>query len=213
MGPRVRRQRDRQAVRTLILDTARELFVANAYEAVTMRRIAEAIDYSPTAIYLHFKDKETLFRELCKTDSIALAQAFQSIATEPDPLVRLRRIGLSYIEFRGSHPNHYRLMFLGSHRLDPETLPDMGHGNPEQDGYAFLIRTLEDAIAQGRLRHELADAHLIAQAYWASVHGVLALHLTRAGDPWIEWRALTDTAALVIDSMLLGLSRGGAVAS
>jgi AcrR family transcriptional regulator len=206
MGPRARRQRDRHAVRTLILDAARELFVTDAYEAVTMRRIAEAIDYSPTAIYLHFKDKETLFRELCKTDSFALAEAFQSIATEPDPLVRLRRIGLAYVEFGTSHPNHYRLMFLGSHRLDREALPDMGHGDPERDGYAFLIGALQEAIAQGRLRLGLTDADLIAQAYWASIHGALALHLTRAGDPWVDWRSLNDTAALVIDAMLLGLS-------
>jgi len=62
MGIIERRERERKAVRKKILDAARELFVAEGYDAVTMRRIAETIEYSPTAIYFHFKDKETLIR-------------------------------------------------------------------------------------------------------------------------------------------------------
>lgn len=206
MGSSERRERERLAVRTKILDAARQLFVADGYDAVTMRRIAEAIEYSPTTIYLHFKDKETLFRELCKEDSLALARTFHEIAREPDPLERLRRVGLAYVEFGIAHPNHYRLMFMGSHRLNPDALPEMGHGNPEQDGYAFLLETLTEAIGCGRFRQELDDAQLIAQAYWASVHGAVALHLAKAGDPWVEWRPLDATAALVIDAMLRGFS-------
>lgn len=207
MGVSERRERERQAVRTKILDAARQLFVAAGYEAVTMRRIAEAIEYSPTAIYLHFKDKETLFRELCKADSIALAAAFHRIAKEPDPIERLRRTGRAYLEFGIAHPNHYRLMFMSSHRLNPESLAEMGHGNPEQDGYAFLVATISAAIAQQRLAAGLDDPHLIAQAYWASVHGVVALHLAKEGDPWVEWRPLTETASLVIEAVIGGLTR------
>ena len=66
MGISERRERDRQAVRSKILDAARDLFAAEGYDAVTMRRIAEAIEYSPTTIYLHFKDKDALIRELCR---------------------------------------------------------------------------------------------------------------------------------------------------
>ena len=80
MGPTERRQREREEIRTRILDAARELFIAEGYEAVTMRRIADRIEYSPTAIYFHFKDKEALMGELCAVDFYTLAMQFTKIA-------------------------------------------------------------------------------------------------------------------------------------
>jgi AcrR family transcriptional regulator len=68
MGTLQRRERERNEVRSLIMDTARRLFAAEGYHAVSMRRIADAIEYSPTAIYVHFKDKDSLIRELCAED-------------------------------------------------------------------------------------------------------------------------------------------------
>ena len=100
MGINERREREREEVRGKILDAARDLFARDGYEAVTMRKIAEAIEYSPTAIYLHFKDKESLVRELCMGDFDSLARAFQRIAREPDPLERLRKVGLAYADFK-----------------------------------------------------------------------------------------------------------------
>ena len=82
MGITERREREKEEVRGRILDAARDLFARDGYDAVTMRKIAEAIEYSPTAIYLHFKDKDTLVRELCNADFDSLARAFQKIARE-----------------------------------------------------------------------------------------------------------------------------------
>jgi AcrR family transcriptional regulator len=207
MGIIERRERDRRQVRRKILDAARGLFVAEGYEAVTMRRIAEAIEYSATAIYSHFEDKDTLFRELCREDSVALAQAFQAIAAESEPLARLRKIGMAYVDFGVEHPNHYRLMFMSSLKLDTADLPRMGHGNPEEDGYAFLVATVAEAMERGLLRPDLRDPHLVAQAFWAGGHGVVALHLAKRGDPWVDWRPLQETAALVMDAMIDGFKR------
>ncbi len=200
-----RRERERLQVRHKILDAARELFATEGYDAVTMRRIAEVIEYSPTTIYLHFKDKDTLIREICHVDSMALAQAFHAIATEPDPLVRLRQIGMAYVDFGMQHQHHYRLMFMSNRLLEAEYLPAMGHGNPEEDGYAFLLSTIQQAIAQQRFYAHLTDPHLLAQAFWGGVHGIVALHLAKYGDPWVEWRSLTTTATLIIDSILQGI--------
>lgn len=210
MGTVQRRERERQAVRRKILDAARELFAAEGYEAVTMRRLAEAVEYSATAIYSHFEDKDTLIRELCREDSASLAQALQAVAAEPDPLERLRQTGLAFVQFGVDHPNHYRLMLMSNRKLDPADLPHMGHGNPQEDGYAFLVATVAEAIAKGLLREELQDPHLVAQAFGAGWHGVVALHLSKRGDPWVDWRPLRATAELVLDAMIAGFKRGGA---
>ena len=68
MGVAERRDREREEVRRKILDAARELFTAEGYERVTMRRIAEAIEYSPTTIYNHFQDKDDLLQALCEDE-------------------------------------------------------------------------------------------------------------------------------------------------
>ena len=68
MGITERREREKEEVRKKILDAARELFATEGYERVTMRKVAEAIEYSPTTIYHHFEDKDDLVRALCLAD-------------------------------------------------------------------------------------------------------------------------------------------------
>ena len=74
----------------LILDVARELFAAEGYEAVTMKRIADRLGITPTAIYFHFADKAALIQELTTADWSAFAQKFARAMDEPDPIARLR---------------------------------------------------------------------------------------------------------------------------
>ncbi len=202
-----RRERDRLKVRNQILDAARDLFAAEGYDAVTMRRIAGVIEYSATTIYLHFKDKDALIRELCRIDAMSLAKALQTVASEPDPLERLRKIAFAYVAFGIEHPNHYRLMFMSNRRNEQEYLAEMGHGNPETDGYRLLLNTVSEAIELQLLEPSLTDPDLLAQSLWAGTHGVVAIHITLYGDPWIEWRSVQETAGLTIDTMIRGLMR------
>src|SRR5215813_14075270 len=155
MGPKQRRERERAEIREKILEAARELFVSEGYEAVTMRKIAERIEYSPTAIYLHFKDKEALLEELCGNDFRTLAHRFVDFAQIRDPIERLRRSGAAYVDFALSHPQHYRLMFMTptpEHKPSAENLAFKG--KPEDDAYAFLRATMAQAIEEKRLRPE-----------------------------------------------------------
>jgi AcrR family transcriptional regulator len=206
MGVKERREREREEVRTKILDAARELFATEGYDSVTMRKVAEKVEYSPTAIYLHFADKDALLRELCEVDFLTLAKQFQRIAKVEDPVERLRRIGLAYTEFAIDHPNHYRMMFMTPHpryEANPEHLAR--RGNPEEDAYAFLVATVKEAIEKKRLLPSLKDAELVAQIVWAGVHGVISLQMAKCNDPWIDWKPLKKTAALAIDTMIKGL--------
>lgn len=208
MGIKERRDRERTETRQRILDVARELFAQEGFEAVSMRRIADAIEYSPTAIYQYFTDKEALFREICEQDFLDLAGAFATIAGEADPVRRLGRIAEAYVQFGIEHPNHYRLMFMTPVPFAmTKDEHDIEHGNPDQDAYAFLRHTIEDALAAGRFRTNFADADAIAQILWAATHGLVALHITKGGEDWIEWKAIADSTRLMVDALLHGLLR------
>jgi len=210
MGIIERRERERSETRERILDAARELFVTEGYEGVTMRKVAEKIEYSPTAIYVHFHDKEQLFLELCHSDYRRLAESFQQIAQIPDPVERLRRIGHGYMKFGLENPNHYRMMFMTSHPPLPEGAEkEMGKGNPEEDAYEFLRQTVQEVLHAGAFRPDLTDVDLIAQTLWAGVHGVVSLEIAKGDDDWIPWVPIEKRANAIIDGFLRGLLRQG----
>lgn len=205
MGIKERREREKAEIREKILEAARELFVSEGYEAVSMRKIAEKIEYSPTAIYLHFKDKEAVMRELCETDFYTLAQEFQEIGKIADPVERLLATGVAYARFALAHPNHYRLMFMTPHphQHDEEALIEKG--NPEEDAYAFLKWTIADAVASGRLRPGLDDVELLAQTFWAGMHGVVSLQIAKCNDDWVDWRPDEERIRLMNETLIRGL--------
>jgi AcrR family transcriptional regulator len=204
MGSNERREREKLELRRKILDTARQMFVSEGYDAVSMRKIAQKIEYSPTAIYLHFKDKEALFAELCSSDFRRLAQTFSSIAEVKDPVARLRRIGQTYLGFALEYPNHYRLMFMTPHP-ENHAAEGIAKGNPEEDAYEFLKQTVEACLKAERFRPGLKNADLIAQTMWAGVHGVAALQIAKHQDHWVTWRPITERSDTMLDAMLHGL--------
>ena len=209
MGVKERREREKSEIREKILDAARELFINQGYEGVSMRQVAEKIEYSPTAIYIHFADKEELFHELCHQDFARLAEVFQSAAIPQDPFERLKQIGRMYIDFGMRYPNHYTLMFMTPHpalqKMDERDCEIKG--NPEVDAYAFLKLTVQQAMDAGSFREDLTDAEMLSQTLWAAVHGVISLQIAKGNDAWVEWRPMEQRTELMLDAIMRGLFR------
>jgi AcrR family transcriptional regulator len=207
MGVKERKQRERSEVREKILDAALEFFATEGVEGVTMRALADAIEYTPPVIYSHFRDKDAIIRELCNRQLRALAKHFGSIAGVADPVERLRGIGRAYVDFALEHPSHFRFMFLTPHPLPPDEDDNLQRGDPREDAYAFLKETAEAAIASGQLRPEFTDAEELSQMCWASTHGVVALQNVMGSDSWVDWRDARTTAHKLLDVTLRGLTR------
>lgn len=205
MGSQERRSRERIETREKILDAAREMFVRRGYEATTMRAIAERIEYTPTAIYHHFRNKQALLTELCNIDFRALSAAFQRIGRIEDPIERIRRTGQAYVEFALEHPMQYQLLFMTQH--PEEVAKDMAMDDPGESAYAFLREGCAAAVASGRLRPEYRDAEELAQIAWASLHGLLALHIVKRKHGNINWRDARTTAGRMSAALLRGLLR------
>jgi AcrR family transcriptional regulator len=172
MGSSERRARAKVALRQQILDAARDLFVREGYDAVSMRRIAARIEYSPTAIYLHFPDKQSILTALCDETfeklSMRLATHF---AKTTDPLARLRDGLRLYIEFGLAHPHHYTVSFMVKPRELRTSEPTAGHR-----AFAFLQAAVAGAMASGAIRP--GEVETTSQALWAACHGIVALLIT-----------------------------------
>lgn len=207
MPPKLKTETERQQLRTLIIDAARELFVARGVDAVTMREIAKRIGYSATSIYLHFADKEALLRTILDTDMLALATSLKAILQIPDPVERMSALGRGYAAFALTRPNHYRLMFMAERvPCDPEK-SSLQQNNAEQDAYFLLKTVVNDVYVAGHFREDLQDVDLIAQTIWAGMHGVCSLQISMAEDKWVNWSEISERLKLMQEVMLRGLLR------
>ena len=170
-----RRQRQRSELREKILQAARQLFAEHEFSEVSLRRIADAIDYSATTIYLHFKDKNELVLELIAEGFEALKQRMLE-GYHPDPLVTLRQSALFYLGFGVEQPHLYRLMFQ---LRDPElNRLTREHRDRITGGcFEYLLETIGRLRQQGQLVEGHSDM-LLAHYFWASLHGACSLWIS-----------------------------------
>ncbi len=204
MGTRERREREKSDLRGKILSAARELFAEKGYEAVTMREIADRIEYSPTAIYHHFDDKLTLCSELCGSDFVDFGGHFAKAQNVADPIERLRAMGLVYLRFAADHPNHYRFLFLTP--MPPMNPMDKILASPEADSYSMVRQACQEAMDKGLIRPEFKDAEEMAQILWGTLHGLVSLHIVKGNQPVVgEWRDVEQTARHAMDMLFAGI--------
>lgn len=206
MGTHERRQREKDEVRAMILDAARELFAKEGFDAVTMRKVADRIEYSATALYLYFPDKDALIRALCDQDFRAFAATFTSVREETDIVGQLRRAGELYAEFALTHPQHFRLMFMTPPPAGESVLEK---GNPEEDAYALLRLLSVAAIDAGRVCKGMSDPDELAQLLWSSTHGVVSLNIAKCNAGWVELKDARVLANRMIDVAFAALLRPG----
>ncbi len=173
MGIAERKEREKEDVRRQILDAAHDLFETQGYENVTMRAVADAIEYSPATIYLHFASKDALVEALCFEDFGRLSAAMNRAPLPRNPVDRIRALGRAYAAFGLANPNHYRFMFM--------TAGDWKkHANevdsPPARSYAVLRQAVVEAIDQGFFAKN--DVDLVSQILWSAIHGVVSLVIT-----------------------------------
>ena len=172
MGIKERQDRERQAVREAILDAARDLFLAEGYRNVSIRKIAERIEYSPAAIYSYFPSKDDIFFALAEEGFRRLDAKVRSFTETEDPLENVRRSWWAYYEFSREEREFFDLMFVD------RTVPQI---TEQWAGLAFVHQIL--ASAAGRIQ-KCIDAGIFAPGTDAEV----AMHLL--------WGALTGPAVI-----------------
>jgi AcrR family transcriptional regulator len=190
------RERYREVLRRSILDAAREAFVRDGYEGVSMRKLAEKIGCSHGNLYLHFKDKEALFDCLVEESFDRFADGLHELiesARSGDPVKLVRKAGRAYVEFGVSNPGIYEFAFLL--RRPDQKRPLKPHVTYER--VQSLVRRCMD---EKRFRRMDVDA--ASQALWAAAHGITSLLILR---PTFAWADRDRLIGMVIDAAVDGL--------
>ncbi|MFM0047659.1 TetR/AcrR family transcriptional regulator [Paraburkholderia sediminicola] len=224
MGIVERKNRQKQALRERILDAARRIVMREGFAALSMRKIADAIEYSPATLYLHFASRDEIVQALCAEGYAQLLETFVPLAQIADPAERLKALGRAYVAFGVAHPETYRLIFMedpsytgaalagvaavsgagasvaavadadasgevvevtaagtavaGSATSGKASLaPPKPDDDPGDAALHIMISALEELKAAGRLSAS-TDLIVWAEAFWATLHGIVALNLT-----------------------------------
>jgi AcrR family transcriptional regulator len=169
-----RREREREEMRRLITGAARKLFVTEGYESTTIRRIAEAIEYTPGAIYSYFKDKDAILYALHQEGFIELQRRFLgAIVPGKTPVEQLAQVGEAYVSFAHENPEMYHLMFVA--QATSRTLHETDAWPEGKAAYDSLRALVQLALAGGWIRP--GDPEVIAFALWATAHGSVTLEI------------------------------------
>jgi AcrR family transcriptional regulator len=190
------RERYRDILRRSILDAAREAFVRDGYEGVSMRKLAERIGCSHGNIYLHFKDKEALFECLVEESFEQFGEGLHRLlesARGGDPVEFVRKAGRAYVEFGVANPNVYEFAFL---MRRPAKRPPPKPAATYQRLQALVRRCMDEK------RFRRMDVDAASQALWAAAHGITSLLILRPAFPWADRDKLIGQ---VIDAAVNGL--------
>ncbi len=197
-----RRVRQKTLLRQEILDAARDILVREGHEGLSMRKVAERIDYSPTAIYLHFKDRDDLVYCVCEQLMAGLVKELQQVADRhADPLVALRKGLRRYVEFGLKHPQHYQATFGIPHGHDPaEDARYRAAGTMGMQAFGLLQYLVAECVKKKKLTK--VNPHTASCALWAAVHGITSLLIVM---PNFKWGDRDEVIDQLISTLVDGL--------
>ena len=201
MGPKERQQRERDRISESILTAARELFIAEGYRTVSMRKIAERIEYSPAAIYSYFPSKDDIFFALAEEGFRLLASCGGAACTGiADPFDRVRGGLWAFYQFSKTHPEYFDLMFVD--RSVPSLNQDFQRFEFFQETTALFEADIQACIERGQFSKRLNPAAAL-HVLWVGMLGAATIGLAQRLAPAEDPDALAHD---LLETMLAGFT-------
>ncbi|MEY4046906.1 MAG: hypothetical protein RL284_457, partial [Bacteroidota bacterium] len=179
MGVSERRIRERLDTRQSILATARELFLLKGFEATTIRNIAEKIEYSPSTIYQHFKDKNEIFYTIHSEAFAELVRYLNASEMHKNPMDQLIALGQIYIQFALENPELYDLMFIMEAPIDFLNYLEDANWTEGKMAFDYLKSVIANCIQQGLIKE--TDLESLSYLIWSTVHGLVTISIRKRG--------------------------------
>ena len=177
MGITERRQRQKDEVKASILDTAWRIVNEEGWQSLSIRKIADAIEYSAPVIYDHFENKEAILHEFTLRGFRKLNEQLQAAKTQfADPARQLEAMAYAYWRFAFDNKEYYQLMY-GVGLPTCETIQRI----PEINTFGELIGAPIRELIKKNGNKEV-DAHLKFNTFWSMLHGLISINMTGKGE-------------------------------
>ncbi len=164
MSVQERKERDRAQRRQAIVDSARELAESDGWDAVTVRRLADRIEYSQPVLYSHFSGKRAIVSAVAEEGIGQLLEALRAARGKNDGPAAMEAVARGYLRFAAENAALYDAMFV----LDTE-LP-FGPEAPQtlRDCFEELERLFRPLVPE-------AESGAYTEVFWSTLHGLAAL--------------------------------------
>lgn len=175
MGISERKEKQKTEIRKMILDASMKLFVEQGFENVSIRKIADLIEYSPTTVYLYFKDKDDILFNLHELGFQKMAEYNEGLWDIKNPLMRLHKMGENYIKFGISHPEFYDIMFIMRAPMQAIESTMECEWKSGDTALGRLKDTIREGMDKGLIVKGNVDA--VSMVIWSMVHGLVSLSI------------------------------------
>jgi AcrR family transcriptional regulator len=180
MGIAERRERDKEALRTRIVEAARDIVSERGLDALSMRTIAERIEYSPATIYLYFRDKNELVGEVIRagfeTMSSYIEVELDKAGPTSNPMQQHRALGRAYANFALENTAYFRVMFELPTVPHAGCIQEAGCGGFSEGDPRFMESMIQSAMDEGLYRR--GSARTSSLVAWGVIHGLTSLYLS-----------------------------------
>lgn len=173
MGIAERKEKQKLEIRKMILEASMKLFIEEGYDHVTIRKIADIIEYSPTTVYLHFKDKDEIFYNLHELGFQKMQELNQNLAEIQNPLIRLYKMGENYLQFGLENPEYYDIMFIQHAPMKALMEREDCNWHYGEGALGVLKHTIQEAMDKGLIKK--GNVAAASMAVWGMVHGMVSL--------------------------------------
>jgi len=178
MGITERKEKQKTELKKMILDASMKLFIEEGFEKVSIRRIADLIEYSPTTVYLYFKDKNEILFHLHQEGFRKMQDYNKNLLQIKNPLLRLHKMGENYLHFGLENPEYYDLMFLQSAPMETILCSSGDCEWIEGDKALDQLRIILSECMENGLIVK-GDVNAVAMVIWGMVHGLVSLAIRR----------------------------------
>ena len=172
MGITERRLKDKEKVRTAILTTAWQMVKEEGWQSLSIRKIADAIEYSVPVIYDHFESKEAILVEFGNEGLRLLTKKIQQAKEKfTDPLDQLRAMADAYWNFALKNREYYQLMYgVGMACCEGKKYLD----DKERFDY-IVMESIKEAIS--KTKEPGANICLKYHTFWSILHGLVSIKI------------------------------------
>ncbi|WP_439879896.1 TetR/AcrR family transcriptional regulator [Pontibacter sp. MBLB2868] len=177
MGIAERKKRHKEEIRASILEAAWQLVVQDGWQALSIRKIAEAIEYSVPVIYDHFANKEAILLELTRQGFRKLNDALikaRDKATSPEEQVEA--MAYAYWKFAFDNTAYYQVMY-GLGIPSCETVNQISELSTFSE---LILQPIKELIASGK--HPETDPFLKLHTFWSMLHGLISINMMGTGE-------------------------------
>lgn len=178
-------------LRDRLLDTARKLLLEEGYRGFSLRKVARDTDVSATSIYLHFESKDHLIHTLME-ESIDLlnTKLEEAVRLGTDPIDKLNILARVYVEYALEHAREYQIIYMVS--SDEMSRYPKDKFRKARRGYELVTEVIEEGVAKDLLDED--HPRLAAYTFWAQLHGVMSVVLSKRLDNRLDQQEFIDQA-------------------